>query len=312
MGEAADDPAFLHVIMSQVGLPYREVQGQNYIRHTGRASLTVSAGFLTDPHTRKPVLQGVPYGAKPRLLTLHLCTQAVRYQSPVVEVSDSMTAFMRSVGIAATGGKKGSIARFKEQLNRLAACRMQFFMDYGDRIRTMNPAPMVGHFDVWFPFDPHQRIMWPSEVRLSDEFYASLRNNALPLNAEAISKVQHSARALDLYTWLVHRLPRVKEAAGVPISWGALQEQFGADIADLDNFRRKTLTALRRVRDAYPTAKVKSGAGRVEAVQVGTGFRPGRPAFKVPWLDSCGAVDKAGSAQFCSTTRYRLVTLKSR
>jgi hypothetical protein len=261
MGEAADDPAFLHVIMSQVGLPYREVQGRDYIRRTGRASLVVSAGFLTDPHTGEPVLQGVPYGAKPRLLTLHLCTQAVRRQSPVVEVSDSMTAFMRSFGIAATGGKKGSIARFKDQLNRLAACRMQFFIDYGDRMKTMNPAPMIHDFDVWFPADPHQRIMWPSEIRLSNEFFASLLNNALPLNLEAIGELQHSARALDLYTWLAHRLPRVKESAGVFISWGALQEQFGAEIVELRDFRRECLTALRQVLHAYPAAKVDQVPG---------------------------------------------------
>jgi hypothetical protein len=263
MGEDADDPAFLHVIMSQVCLPYSEVQGRDYIRRTGRASLVITAGFLTDPHTGEPVLQGVPYGAKPRLLTLHLCTQAVRYQSPVVKVSDSMTAFMRSVGIAATGGKKGSIARFKEQLNRLAACRMQFFMDYGDRVKTMNPAPMVRNFDVWFPTDPHQRIMWPSQFRLSDEFFTSLRDNALPLDPEAVGNLQHSARALDLYTWLAHRLPRVNESAGVPISWDALQEQFGTDIADPDNFRRKMLAALRQALKAYPAAKVDQVPGGV-------------------------------------------------
>jgi hypothetical protein len=261
MGDAADDPAYLHVIMSQIGLPYREVQARDYIRRAGRASLVVSAGFLTDPHTGEPVLQGVPYGAKARLLTLHLCTEAVRRQSPVVEVADSMTAFMRSFGIAATGGKTGSIARFKEQLNRLAASRMQFFMDYGDRMRTMNPAPIIHDFNVWFPTDPYQRIMWPSEIRLSNEFFASLLNNALPLNTEAISKLQRSARALDLYTWLVRRLPRVEEAAGVPISWVALQEQFGHDVVELRDFRRECLTALRQVLDAYPAAKVDQVPG---------------------------------------------------
>jgi hypothetical protein len=261
MGDDADDPAFLHVIMSQVGLPYREIQDRDYIRRTGRASLVVSAGFLTDPHTGEPVLQGVPYGAKPRLLMLHLCTQAVRHQSPVVEMADSMTAFMRSVGIAATGGKKGSIARFKEQLNRLAACRMQFFMDYGERKRAMNPAPMVRDYDVWFPTDPRQRIMWQSELRLSDEFFASLRENALPLNPEAFGSLQHSARALDLYVWLARRLPHVKELAGVPISWGALHEQFGQEIVELRDFRRECLTALRQVLEVYPAARVDQVSG---------------------------------------------------
>lgn len=261
MGEAADDPAYLHVIMSQIGLPYREIQSRDYIRRTGRASMVVSAGFLTNPHTGEPVLQGVPYGAKARLLTLHICTEAVRRQSPIVNVSTSMTAFMRSFGIAATGGKQGSIARLKEQLNRLTACRMQFFMDYGDRKRTMNPAPMIHDFEVWFPTDPHQRIMWPTTLRLSDEFFTSLLGNALPLNPEAFGALQHSARALDLYAWLAHRLWRVRESAGVPISWRALQEQFGAEVADLRDFRREYLVALRQVLAVYPAAKVEVGPG---------------------------------------------------
>ncbi|RYI34238.1 MAG: hypothetical protein EON48_02130 [Acetobacteraceae bacterium] len=260
MGEAADDPAYMHVIMSQLGLPYREVQGRDYIRRTGRASMVVSAGFLTDPHTGKPVLQGVPYGAKARLLTLYFCTEAVRRQSPVVEMSDSMTALMRLFSIAATGGKKGSIAPFKEQLHRLVACRMQFFMDYGNRKRTMNPAPMIRDFEVWFPADPHQRIMWPTTLRLSDEFYTSLLGNALPLDPKAFGALQHSARALDLYTWLAHRLWRVKESAGVPISWGALQKQFGAEVSDLRDFRREYRAALRQVLAVYPAAKVELGA----------------------------------------------------
>lgn len=261
MGEAADDPAYLPVIMSQVGLPYREVQGEHYIRRTGRASMVVSAGFLTDPYTGKPVLQGVPYGAKARLLTLYFCTEAFRRQSPVVEMSDSMTALMRLFGIAATGGKKGSIALFKEQLHRLVACRMQFFMDYGNRKRTMNPAPMIRDFEVWFPADPHQRIMWPTTLRLSDEFFTSLLSNALPLDPKAFGKLQHSARALDLYTWLAHRLPRVKAGAEVSISWGALQGQFGAEIVELRDFRRECLTALRQVLAAYPAAKVDQVPG---------------------------------------------------
>ncbi|MDO9713885.1 replication protein RepA [Paracraurococcus lichenis] len=257
MGDAEDDPGFLHVIMSQVGLPYREPKGRDYIRETGRASLVLTAGYLRNPATRKMVLQGLPYGAKARLIVLHLCTQAVRLQSPVVPVADSLTAYMRTLGIPATGGAKGSIARFKEQLNRLTAARMQFSMDYGNnRTTQFNPAPMVTRADLWFADDPRQRVLWPSQVRLSEEFFADLRERPLPVDPRAFGALAHSARALDLYTWLAHRLPRVKERAGAFIAWGALQKQFGADVADLRDFRSECLTALRQVLLVYPVAKV--------------------------------------------------------
>jgi hypothetical protein len=264
MGDAADDPGFLHVIMSQVGLPYREPKGRDYIRETGRASLVISAGYLRDPVTQKMVLQGLPYGSRPRLLMLNLCTQAVRLQSPVVPIGDSMTAYMRELGIPATGGKEGSIGRLKEQMNRLTAARMQFAMDYGNgRAVQFNPAPMVERAELWFPTDPRQRVMWQSEVRLSDTFFATLCTHALPVDPKAFGALAHSARALDLYTWLAHRLPRVKERAGAFVSWGALQEQFGQDVVDLRDFRRECLTALRQVLKVYPAAKVEQVPGGV-------------------------------------------------
>ena len=172
-----------------------------------------------------------------------------------------MSAFMRELGLSVTGGKKGSIGRFKEQLNRLAACRMQITMASDLGVSIVNPSPVVKRFDLWFPTDARQKMLWPSEIVLSDEFFNSLKNHAMPLDYRAIKAIQHNARALDLYVWLAHRLPRVKKAQGDRISWYALQAQFGADISDRNNFRRKTLEALKQTLAVYPKAKVKQIEG---------------------------------------------------
>jgi len=256
-----DELAFLHVVLAQCGLPYREPSTRDYVRDNGRASIIVTAGHLFDPHTRRPLLQGIPYGAKPRLLMIHLCTEAVRRQCAIIPVADSMSAFMRELGLSVSGGVKGSIGRFKEQLNRLAAARLQLILDLGDRAATINPAPMIQRFDVWFPSDHRQRVLWPSEVTLSNEFFESLRGHALPLDPRAVQALQHSARALDIYTWLAHRLPRVRGRNGDRVSWVALQGQFGPDMADVRNFRREMLGAMRQVLVAYPAAKVEQVEG---------------------------------------------------
>jgi len=256
-----DELAFLHVVLAQCGLPYREPSTRDYIRENGRASLIVSAGHLLDPQTRRPLLQGVPYGAKPRLLMIHLCTEAVRRQSATIPVADSMSAFMRELGLGVSGGAKGSIARFKEQLNRLAAARLQLILDFGDRTSTINPAPMIQRFDVWFPADHRQRVLWPSEIVLSPEFFGSLKGRALPLDPRAIRALQHSARALDIYCWLTHRLPRVRGRGGDRVSWTALQGQFGPDMGDAKKFRRDFGAAMRQVLVAYPAAKVEQVDG---------------------------------------------------
>jgi len=258
MGDAVDDPAFLHAIMSQVGLPYRDPKKDVYSRQTGRAWLALTAGVLRDQGSKAGFVKpGLPFGSRPRMLMLYLCTLAVQRQSPIVSVEDSMTALMRELDITPTGGKEGSIARFKDQMNRLVAMQMQFAMDYGPGHSTQfNLGPVVRQAELWFPSDGRQLMLWPTEVRLSNEFYEGLHDHALPVDPRAFRALQHSARALDLYTWLAHRLRRVKERRGAFISWQALQQQFGPDIADINNFRRQCLIALGQVKLAYPTARV--------------------------------------------------------
>jgi len=269
-----DELRFLHAVLAQCSLPYRQPprDARDYHRRSGRAHLVITAGYLMDPATREPVLQGIPYGAKPRLLMIHLCTEAVRRQDKTIPIAVSMSAFMRDLGLKVSGGKRGSIWRFKEQLNRLAASRMQLMMDLGDRATTINPAPVIHRFDVWFPTDPRQRVLWPSEVVLSTEFFESLRNHALPLDPRAIRGLQHSARALDCYTWLAHRLPRVK-GKGARVSWAALQAQFGPDQKDAKTFRRDFLKAMRQALAVYPSA-------RVDQVDGGVVLHPSPPPIK--------------------------------
>ncbi len=257
------DLAFLHTVLAQCGLPYRDPDTRDYIRENGRASLIVTAGFLFDMKEKRAVLQGIPYGAKPRLLMIHLCTEAIRTQSPKIQIADSMSGFMKELGLKVSGGAKGTIGMFKEQLNRLAASRMQLMMSYEDRAVVVNPSPLISRFDVWFPEDPRQRILWPSEVTLSNEFFSTLKEHGLPLDPRGIHALQHSARALDVYTWLTARLPRVRSRNGDFVSWRALQKQFGPDLPDYRNFRRKVQIALRQALAVYPKARVEKVEGGI-------------------------------------------------
>jgi Plasmid encoded RepA protein len=257
------DPAelrFLHVVLAQCGLPYREPEAglQFYEKRNGRTSLVLTPGVLLDPKTRKAAMQGIPYGAKPRLLMIHLCTVAKLHKSPEVEIADSMSAFMQDLGLGVTGGKNGSIGRFKEQLNRLAATRMQLLFADEDRVSMVNASSPISRYDVWFPRSPNQRMLWPTTVTLSSEFYESLMGqNALPLDARAIRALQQSAMALDIYTWLAHRLCRIPRQKTVPISWGAIQAQFGPEYNDVYKFRQNFKDSLARVLTVYREANVE-------------------------------------------------------
>jgi Plasmid encoded RepA protein len=256
-GNTTNERNYLHVVMAQIGLPYSDPKELPfYQRSNGNVSLALTSGVLKNPQTGKLEMQGIPYGAKARLLVIHVCTEAVQRQSPTIPIEDSMSAFMRKgLNMKVTGGKKGSISLFKEQLNRLAASRIQLF----DRGTTFNPAPMIAQYDVWFPKDSEQRILWPSSVDLSKEFFESLLAAALPLDPRAVTALQSSALALDIYTWLTHRLCRIPSRQPVLVSWMALQVQFGSEygFGNLRSFQQAFRKTLARVLSVYRDARVQ-------------------------------------------------------
>ena len=106
---------FLHTVQCQCGIPYRN-PGDDVLewdRKQGNASLRIEAGSAIDPNTGNFKRLGLPYGEKPRLVLIHLATEAVRTGNPLVDVEESMTGFARSLGLETNGqqleGTQGSV-----------------------------------------------------------------------------------------------------------------------------------------------------------------------------------------------------------
>jgi hypothetical protein len=92
---------------------------------------------------------GLPYGSIPRLLLARLTTEAVRNQSRDLVLGDSMSAFMRQIGLMPTGGPRGYIRALKDQAMRLFASTITAFHTYcckaqGDGVPASRPGdPLV-------------------------------------------------------------------------------------------------------------------------------------------------------------------------
>ena len=257
MGEAphGDQLAFLHAVLCQVGLPRRAVKGQNFMRRSGAAWINVQAGYIDEG--RGPVPQPVPYGAFPRLALAYITTQAVRHRTPEIMLGSSVADFLRRLGMERGGRRYDTLRR---QMHALAACRLQM----GCMGRTFNGQP-VSTFDAWLKDgqrDMRQGALWPGKLVLTQDYYSSLLENAVPLDLRAMLELGGSALALDMYFWLAHRLHRVEKPVMVP--WSGLQQQFGQEYegAHRDkNFRRHALHALRDALAVYPKAKVEQVTG---------------------------------------------------
>jgi hypothetical protein len=91
---------------------------------------------------------------------------------------------------------------------------------------------------------------------MTEGFYAHLRQHAVPLNETAIRQIRDSATALDLYTWLAYRLPRLNPKRPVGLSWQQLATHFGNDGRHIRKFRQTVRDAWeRQVSAVYPEAR---------------------------------------------------------
>jgi hypothetical protein len=253
------DPAtmidFQHTVFCQIGLPYRPTAQRVWEREQGNVALSVEAGRVRDVTARRWIDLPLPHGEKPRLILIHLNGEALRTGSPVIDVEDSMTAFVRALGIDTNGR---NLRTLKDQLARLAAATIRLSVVEDGRAVQIN-GQVIGAFDLWFLPDPSQRVLWPTTVRLSADYFDSLSRHAVPLDPRAVAALAHSAMALDVYTWLAQRLHRVPRGRPQTITWLALKAQFGAGYAEVRKFRRDFVEVLKTVRSQYPAANIEAG-----------------------------------------------------
>lgn len=253
-GEIADAPPerpdFLHTVLCQVGLPRSATPERRFERTNGKASLLLEAGSLWSGS--EWVDQPLPSGTRPRLALVHISSEAVLKKSPIVDVGSSLHGFMTRLGIGTNGRE---YKNFRQQMGALSACRMT--LGYGNS--TIDAKP-IERFSTWSNPDGIAKLD-PGVIELTGKFYESLREQAVPLDPRALAALQKSALALDLYTWLSHRLHRVSRTTGDRVTWKNLREQFGQEYTAPKSFKRNVITGLRSVRAVYPDARIEEVSG---------------------------------------------------
>jgi len=247
------DKAYQHAILCQVGFPRSKVDGTSFIRRSGSAWLHVQAGVLDEGEGRGPVMQPIPYGPLPRLALARISTYAVMNSTREIPIGESAAEFLRMMGMDRQGNRYRTL---RKQMHALAACRLTV----GGHGLTHHLGEPIETFSAWFANEEHvQRLLWPGVLILSEKFYSSLRESAVPLNLDALMALTGSALALDIYVWLAYRLHRVERQC--LLHWASLRDQFGQEYRDPKNFKREFEKALRQALAVYPQARVKVVTG---------------------------------------------------
>jgi len=251
--ESLETLGFVARVFVQASIPHRSVKSNEYIRQNGDYTLTMMA----------PSSVGLPYGATPRLLLAWLTTEVQRTRDRELDLGDSIAGFMRQLGMPATSGKRGSVVRLKDQMHRLLGCLFRW---------DMNGASDWGHVTIadgqhtklwWDSNDAEQIALFRSVIVLSEAFYTESLYNAVPVDFDVMRALNRSPMALDIYTWLTHRVCNLKRPTNIP--WGLLQEQFGAGYPETSrgraDFRTNFLKQLGEVRQHYSAVKAGEGNG---------------------------------------------------
>lgn len=248
-------------LWAQLSLPYKDPGDTSlWIRRNGSLTLRVNPG-MTGPKGAET--SGYPYGVLPRYILTWMSTEAVRTQSPVLQLGSNLSDFMDRLGLSPTGGKNGTITRLNDQMRRLLTSSM-YVEDNRDGESKWGIAG--AHFSVattyklWYGNDDRggKNPLWGSTITLAPAFYESIVTAPVPVDTRALGALSGSPLKLDLLVWLSHRLGYVRRTQLVP--WAAMSEQFGSDYARLRDFKAVILKQLRDVLAVYPGANVTVAA----------------------------------------------------
>jgi hypothetical protein len=271
--EAGYEPekAFVSREMVQATLPHKNPGDvPAWSRINGNYALTIQPGW--DSWQKQSF--GYPYGTIPRLLIFWLTTEALRTGSRHVELGDHLADFMRKLGLdSSRGGVRSDAHRLREQMERLFRARISF--EYRDEQQQswldMQIAPRGMQW--WGHSLSEQPTIWENWIELGEEFYKAITAHPVPVNMDALQALKKSPLALDLYAWLTHQAFRASSSRrSRRVTWRALHEQLGSDYADVQNFRRKAIEAIRKIETVYPGLQL-------ETIEGGLSVKPSSPAI---------------------------------
>ena len=252
--EADPDLGFMARTMALCSLP-RSNPGNRlrYVRHNGPYTLVMTSGFNNK----------LPYGNLPRLLLAWVTTEAVRTQSRELILGDSLSDFMRELGVYSSSG--GKHIRLRNQMRRLFNAHVQLiYKDERGEARVSSSVADRTEF-WWNPRRPEERSLWESKIELGEKFFNEILRHPVPIDMNTLKALKRSPLGLDLYLWAVYRTFSLKRP--MRLSWPTLYRQFGVDPSrasdkrTVDNFRTDCLRELKKIKLAWPGLNYSLGKG---------------------------------------------------
>lgn len=256
-GSSIKDAMFQHSVLCQAFLPYRDPKSNFYERTQGKATLVLESGSVLDNKTGKYINNGLPFGARARLILAYANTQAIKTKSPVVSLESCLHTFLKQMGWSTDGRTRKQV---EAQIKKILGTQMKVgFVDYqekGTRVKS-STLQLISDYDLWYSNANEQDALFPSYLKFSNDYFHSLMEHAIPLDERALAALSHNAMAIDIYCWLAQRLHRVPEHKPQFVSWQNLKEQFGHGYKTMKKFKEQFRKRLVLARSQYIGARIE-------------------------------------------------------
>ena len=252
--EADPDMGFMARLLALCSLP-RTNPGDRlqYKRVNGPYKLVMVAGADNK----------LPYGNLPRLLLAWVSTEAVRTGSRVLILGDSLSEFMRTLGVYSSAGRVAN--RLRNQMDRLFNAHVSMIYEDERGKATVNSLIARRTEFWWNPKRPDERVLWESKIELGEDFFNEIIQHPVPLDMNTLTALKRSSLGLDLYLWLVYRTFPLR--APQRITWRQVYGQFGVDPArasdrvTVRNFQREVLRELKKIKLAWTGLNYSTAPG---------------------------------------------------
>ena len=253
--EADPDLGFMARLMALCSLPRTNPGNRHqYKRVNGPYKLGMTAGLDNK----------LPYGNFPRLLLAWVSTEAVRTQSRVLVLGDSLSDFMRALGVYSAGGGNAGI-KLRNQMRRLFNAHVQLVYE-DEHGEASVSSSVTDSTELWWNVrKPGERSLWESKIELSEKFFQEIIRHPVPLDMNILKSLKRSTLGLDLYLWTAYRTFALR--APLRLSWRQVYRQFGAhpdkssDNNTVQAFRYKVLRELKKIKLAWPGLNYTTAKG---------------------------------------------------
>lgn len=265
--------AFMARQFIQATLPHKNPgEVPIWSRTNGALTLSIKPGI----DTKKKTSIGYPYGTLPRLLLFWITTEAVRTNNPRIELGESLSNFLKKLGLdSSRGGKRSDARRLREQMIRLFQSTISFDQSTNGKKSWFNMQVAPKGELWWDEKKPQQSSLWGSWIQLGEDFFNAITASPVPVDMRALKALKKSPLALDFYSWATYVAYQTQQGGKErSISWKLLHEQFGAEYSSTKEFSRNAWKALLKVQVVYPTLNIRRIRGGIKVL-------PSKPAVTI-------------------------------